>query len=82
MIEVRTYLPVELNNLVNMRTKCLGLSKSEYFRMLANLDVSSQQYQELVQRMDLLCKQINSLKLKLCKDSKFLHDISIIGLNK
>jgi len=43
MVEVKSYISSELNNEIAKRSEELGVTKSEYIRLLLTLDVSKKQ---------------------------------------
>ena len=81
LVEVRAYIPSELNDDVIKRSEELDISKSEYLRMLVTLDISVQRYQELVTYINLLYSKINDTHQKLGIYATPLHDVPIININ-
>jgi len=81
LVEVRAYIPSELNDDVIKRSEELGISKSEYLRMLVNLDISVQKYQELVTYINLLYNRINDTHQKLSVYATPLQEVPIINMN-
>ncbi len=65
MIEVRSYIPTELNDNLMKRSNDLGISKSEYIRLLVTLDISTQRYQKFVTYTNMLFDQISNIQSKL-----------------
>ena len=43
MVEVKSYISSELNNEITKRSEELGVTKSEYIRLLLTLDISKKQ---------------------------------------
>ena len=43
MVEVKSYISSELNNEIAKRSEELGVTKSEYIRLLLTLDISKKQ---------------------------------------
>ena len=43
MVEVKSYISSELNNEITTRSEELGVTKSEYIRLLLTLDISKKQ---------------------------------------
>lgn len=81
IVEVRAYMPSELNDDVVRRSEELEMSKSEYLRMLATLDISVQRYQQLVTYINLLYNRINEIHQKLGVYATPLQDVPIINMN-
>ncbi len=81
IVEVRAYMPSELNDDVVKRSEELEMSKSEYLRMLATLDISVQRYQQLVTYINLLYNRINEIHQKLGVYATPLQDVPIINMN-
>ena len=81
IVEVRAYMPSELNDDVVKRGEELEMSKSEYLRMLATLDISVQRYQQLVTYINLLYNRINEIHQKLGVYATPLQDVPIINMN-
>lgn len=81
LVEVRAYIPSELNDDVIKRSAELNISKSEYLRMLVTLDISVQRYQELVTYINLLYNRINEIHQKLGVYATPLQDVPIINMN-
>lgn len=81
IVEVRAYMPSELNDDVVKRSEELEMSKSEYLRMLATLDISVQRYQQLVTYINLLYNRINEIHQKLGVYATSLQDVPIINMN-
>lgn len=81
MIEIRTYMSRELNDEVVKRSKELGMSKSEYMRLLASLDIAVQRYQELTTHINLLHNRINEFHQELGIYATPLEDVPIINFN-
>ena len=81
IVEVRAYMPSELNDDVVKRSEELEMSKSEYLRMLATLDISVQRYQQLVTYINLLYNRINEIYQKLGVYATPLQDVPIINMN-
>lgn len=50
---------------VKSRAEELGISNAEYFRILADLDLSVQRYQSLVTYVNMLYNKIDEIQLKL-----------------
>lgn len=81
MEQVKISLPRDLKDNVAVRVEELGLSgNSEYFRLLANLDISVQRYQSLVTYINLLYNRINEVHQKLGIYVTPLQDVPIINL--
>lgn len=81
MEQVKISLPRDLKDNVALRIEELGLSgNSEYFRLLANLDISVQRYQSLVTYINLLYNRINEVHQKLGIYATPLQDVPIINL--
>lgn len=74
-------MPSELNDDVIKRSEELEMSKSEYLRMLATLDISVQRYQQLVTYINLLYNRINEIHQKLGVYATPLQDVPIININ-
>ena len=81
IVEVRAYMPSELNDDVVKRSEELEMSKSEYLRMLATLDISVQRYQQLVTYINLLYNRISEIHQKLGVYATPLQDVPIINMN-
>lgn len=81
LVEVRAYIPSELNDNIIKRSVELDISKSEYLRTLVTLDVSVQKYQELVTYINLLYGKINDTHQKLGIYATPLQDVPIININ-
>ena len=43
MVEVKSYISSDLNNEITKRSEELGVTKSEYIRLLLTLDISKKQ---------------------------------------
>lgn len=65
LVECRSYLPVDLSEDVTKRTEELNISKSEYLRTLATLDISIQMYQKLCNYLNYLYNNINNIQNQL-----------------
>ena len=81
MVEVRAYMPSQLNDDVIKRVEELKISKSEYFRMLATLDISIQRYQQLITYINLLFSRINEIHQNLGIYATPLQDVPVINVN-
>lgn len=81
MVEVRSYMPNDLNEDIIKRSEELEISKSEYLRLLASLDVSVQRYQQLVTYINLLYNRINDIHQKLGIYATPLQTAPIIKLD-
>ena len=65
MIEVRCHLPNEVLNDITDRCKKLNISRSEYLRALAIIDVASRRSQSITLLLDLLNSNICEMQQKL-----------------
>ena len=74
-------MPSERNNDIVKNSEELEMSKSEYLRMLATLDISVQRYQQLVTYINLLYNRINEIHQKLGVYATPLQDVPIINMN-
>ena len=64
-MEVRCYLPNDMLEKFNKRCVELGLSKSEYLRTLAELDLTTQTHKKVLRYSSILEEQILGLEEKL-----------------
>jgi len=65
VLEVRCYLPRDIFDNIEKRCSDLNIAKSEYLRLLATLDVYSQNYQHFLSYFNLLDKNIKEIQRKL-----------------
>lgn len=81
MEQIKVSLSHELKNNVNKRVEELGLSStSEYFRLLAGLDISIQRYQSMVAYINLVYNKINETHETLGIYATPLQDAPIINM--
>lgn len=81
MEQAKISLSRDLKDNVISRVEELGLSStSEYFRLLAGLDISIQRYQSLVAYINLLYNRINETHQKLGIYATPLRDVPIINM--
>ena len=69
----------DLNNEVTRRSEELGISKSEYMRLLVSLDISVQRYQQLITYINLLHNRINEIHSKLDIYATPLQEAQIVA---
>lgn len=82
MVEVRAYMSSDLNEQITNRSEELEISKSEYMRLLASLDISIQRYQQLITYINLLHNRINEIHSKLgIYVTPLQNEAPIISLN-
>lgn len=80
MEQVKVSVSGAMKDQVKTRAEELGLSNSEYFRILANLDISIQRYQSLVTYVNLLYNRINDMQVQLGIYSAPIQEIPTVKL--
>lgn len=65
MLEVRCYLPRDIFDNIEKRCNELNIAKSEYLRLLATLDVYSENYKHFMSYFNLLDQNIKEIQKKL-----------------
>ena len=65
MTECMCDIPIDLYDDITERTKKLGISESEYFKLLATLDTSIEMYQRLKNYLEFFYDVINDIYIKL-----------------
>lgn len=81
MEQIKVSLPHELKLNVVARVEELGLgSTSEYFRLLANLDISIQRYQKLTTYISMLYSKINEINANMGIYAMPLQEVQIVKL--
>ena len=68
MVEVKSYISSELNNEIAKRSEELGVTKSEYIRLLLTLDISKKQLMLLRSEEARLTADVRSIIDKLNDD--------------
>ena len=68
MVEVKSYISSELNNEIAKRSEELGVTKSEYIRLLLTLDISKKQLMLLRSEEARLTDDVRSIIDKLNDD--------------
>ncbi len=64
-MEIKCYLPRDLFDSIERRCSALNISKSEYLRLLASLDIYNINYQNVLQYFEILNHSINEIQVKL-----------------
>jgi len=80
MEQIKVSVPSFMKEQIVERTKNLGLSNSEYFRTLADLDIAIQRYQHLVTYINVLFNKINELQIQLGMHATPIQEIPTIKL--
>jgi len=80
MEQVKVSIPSPMKDQIKARTEKLGLSNSEYLRLLATLDISIQRYQNLVTYVNLLYNKINDIQVQLGIYSAPIQEIPTVKL--
>jgi len=80
MEQIKVSVSGPMKDQVKTRAEELGLSNSEYFRILANLDISIQRYQSLVTYVNLLYNRINDMQVQLGIYSAPIQEIPTVKL--
>ena len=80
MEQVKVSIPSPMKDQIKTRTEKLGLSNSEYLRLLATLDISIQRYQNLVTYVNLLYNKINDIQVQLGIYSAPIQEIPTVKL--
>ena len=80
MEQVKVSIPGPMKDQIKARTEKLGLSNSEYLRLLATLDISIQRYQNLVTYVNLLYNKINDIQVQLGIYSAPIQEIPTVKL--
>ena len=80
MEQVKVSIPSPMKDQIKERTEKLGLSNSEYLRLLATLDISIQRYQNLVTYVNLLYNKINDIQVQLGIYSAPIQEIPTVKL--
>lgn len=75
-VSVSSYMKEQIKD----RADALGLSSSEYFRTLANLDISIQRYQHLVTYINVLYNKINDTQAQLGMYATPIQEVPTIKL--
>ena len=68
MVEVKSYISSELNNEIAKRSEELGVTKSEYIRLLLTLDISKKQLMLLCSEEARLTDDVRNIIDKLNDD--------------
>ena len=79
---VKVSIPEELKVKIRERANILGISVPEYFRTLANLDISTKNYQELAIYINVLYNRINDYHKMLDIHCMPLQDIPIVNFEE
>lgn len=80
MEQVKVSIPHDLKENVAARVEELNLnSVSEYFRLLANLDISVQRYQKLASYINMLYNKINEIHTNMGIFATPLQEIPVIN---
>lgn len=80
MEQVKVSVSSCMKNQVKERADSLGLSSSEYFRTLADLDIAIQRYQSLVTYVNVLYNKINEMQLQLGMYATPIQEVPTIKL--
>lgn len=80
MEQIKVSISNFMKDQIKLRAEELGVSNSEYFRLLASLDISIQRYQNLVTHINLLYNKINDTQMKLKMYSTPIQEIPTIKL--
>lgn len=80
MEQIKVSVSSFMKDQIKDRAEKLGLSNSEYFRLLSDLDISIQRYQSLVTYINVLYNKINDTQLKLGIYATPLQEIPTIKL--
>ena len=80
MEQIKVSVSSFLKEQVKTRAESLGLSNSEYFRTLADLDVAIQRYQHLVTYINVLYNKINEMQLQLGMYATPIQEVPTIKL--
>lgn len=79
---VKVSIPEELKVKIKERANNLGISVPEYFRTLANLDISTKNYQEVAIYINVLYNRINDYHKMLDIHCTPLQDIPIVNFEE
>lgn len=80
MEQIKVSVSGPMKDQIKTRAEELGLSNSEYFRILANLDISIQRYQSLVTYVNLLYNRITDMQVQLGIYSAPIQEIPTVKL--
>lgn len=82
MEQIKVSISSYMKEQTKSRAEQLGLSNSEYFRILSDLDIAIQRYQSLVVYINSLYNKINETQIKLGIYATPLQEIPIINVDK
>lgn len=80
MEQIKVSVSSFMKDQVRERAENLGLSNSEYFRTLADLDIAIQRYQHLVTYINVLYNKINEMQLQLGMYATSIQEVPTIKL--
>lgn len=80
MEQIKVSVSSFMKDQVRDRAENLGLSNSEYFRTLADLDIAIQRYQHLVTYINVLYNKINDMQSQLGMYATPIQEIPTIKL--
>lgn len=80
MEQVKVSVSSLMKDQVKKRAESLGLSSSEYFRILADLDIGVQRYQSLVTYINVLYNKINEMQLQLGMYATPIQEVPTVKL--
>lgn len=80
MEQIKVSVSSFMKDQVKDRAENLGLSNSEYFRTLADLDIAIQRYQHLVTYINVLYNKITNMQVQLGMHATPLQEVPTIKL--
>ena len=81
MAEIKVSVTDDMKNLIKKRSEKLGISNSEYLKILVNLDLSIERYQSLATYLNILYNRINNSHQKLGNYATPLQEVPLIQIN-
>lgn len=82
MAEIRVSIPDDMKEIINDRSMELNISCPEYLRILVNLDISLQRYQQLMTYTNILYNNILQSQDQLGIYATPLQEIPLINLDE
>lgn len=79
---IKVTVTEELKNMIRARAEQLGLSYTDYFRSLAELDLNIQKYQNLTTCINIFFNNIIEIQKKLGMYCVPVQDVPLIDLNE
>lgn len=79
---VKVSIPEDLSISIKQRAASLGISVPEYFRTLANLDITTHNYQEMAIYINFLYNRINDYHKTLDIHCMPLQEVPIVKLEQ